>query len=377
MSRVVLFHVVHLLGHGHIHRARNLVKAMKAEGLTVHIAHGGMSVEGFDYGADSVTYLPPLRAEDATYAKVLNGDGAPVTNDDKAERERQLLALFQRVRPDVVLMEAWPFGRRVVRGELTALCTAAREAGAACITSVRDILQEGRKPGRNEETRDAVRDHIDTVLVHSDPALITLDATFPFAPQIADKLHYTGFVVADVPTATDAQTYDTIVTAGGGAFGDTLVRTAREVASDADEAQRDWCIVDRGGVLGNNPLASPGLTNLAAHLARARLSISQCGYNTAMDVLAARCRAVFVPHDTTGQTEQLRRASLLAEKGYGVCLPESELTRSRLQDAICHAREMSIPGHRPGLDGATRAARIIASARPANTPARLQSPAIP
>jgi predicted glycosyltransferase len=83
------------------------------------------------------------------------------------------------------------------------------------------------------------------------------------------------------------------------------------------------------------------LPDLAGYLEQAKLSISQVGYNTSMDALSAGqtgdCKAVFVPSDIAGQTEQLRRAELLQDKGYAINLPESRLTPQTLANAIDHA----------------------------------------
>ena len=91
------------------------------------------------------------------------------------------------------------------------------------------------------------------------------------------------------------------------------------------------------------------LPNIIQHMKQARLSISQCGYNTAMDALAAQgasdCRAIFVPYDTEGQSEQLRRAELLDEAGYAVCLPQSVLTPEALLEAMDRAIKLPAVNH--------------------------------
>ncbi len=359
----VLFHVQHLLGVGHIHRAGLLIAGFRKAGLAVDVLHGGEPVPGFDYGAHSVTYLPPLRARDASFSEILDDEGQPVTEAYRTRRADLLVKAFEAIQPDAIVIEAWPFGRRVLRTEMAALM----EAAARCrcpplvVTSVRDILQEDRKPGRSEEAADLVRAHIDNVLVHSDPSLVPLDATFPMFDRIADRIAYTGYAVPEM-VAVDGQTFDVIVTAGGGAFGADLLATAAEAARHFP--QERWCIA-----IGPNGAALPVPENvvlveridgLAAHMARAGLSISQCGYNTAMDVLSSGVKAVLVPHDTTGQTEQKRRAELLADKGYAVSVPQSELTVAKLVAGIEWARALPSPAHRPDLSGVKTSAALLA-----------------
>ena len=54
---------------------------------------------------------------------------------------------------------------------------------------VADVDHLGRR-----EIVDRVRQDFDAVLVHGDPAFIPLDASFPEAAEIADRLIYTGYV---------------------------------------------------------------------------------------------------------------------------------------------------------------------------------------
>ena len=99
-------------------------------------------------------------------------------------------------RPDAVVLEGFPFARRAFRFELDPLLEAVRAAPRRLpvICSVRDIVVVRNDPQRHREIVDRVRRDIDRVLVHGDPALIPFDASFPPAPDIADRLVYTGYV---------------------------------------------------------------------------------------------------------------------------------------------------------------------------------------
>ena len=69
--------------------------------------------------------------------------------------------------------------------------------------------------------------------------------------------------------------------------------------------------------------ARPDFTTLLMNCA---LSISQGGYNTVMETLHAKCRAVIVPYAGGLETEQTLRARLLAEKGVLQIADEEGLT---------------------------------------------------
>ena len=49
-----------------------------------------------------------------------------------------------------------------------------------------------------------MRERIDRVLVHGDPAFVRLEASFPAACEIADKLVYTGYVAETRPMPAEA-----------------------------------------------------------------------------------------------------------------------------------------------------------------------------
>lgn len=373
----VFFHFLHLLGVGHVFRAKRLIDAMTKVGLSVDAVDGGPPVD-IDLGAHRLTRLPAIKAASADYAEMVTGEGDALTPDYLKKRTEDLLDAFRKSQPDLILIEAFPFGRRVVRGELLALIDAAKQMDTPplIVSSVRDILQEGRKPGRVEEARDWVIHHFDHVLVHSDPSIIGLGATFQESAAISDQLNYTGFVVPPIGTAPpDIPERDVVVTAGGGGFGEQLMRTALEVALSEGERGRSWCL-STGPKLSDQAFLELGkkaagrveitrrLDGLAHHLARAGLSISQCGYNTAMDVLAAHqsggTRAVFVPYDTQGQTEQKRRAALLDQAGYAIALPQSRATAETLASAVARARNLPPVDRAVDFSGAATSARLIA-----------------
>lgn len=367
----VLFYFLHLLGVGHVFRAKRLVEGMMRHGIGVDVIYGGQKLPNVTIDADSIHYLSPIRATDNSYETIHDANGQPLDKPFQDQRCREILKIFDELSPDIILTEAYPFGRRMVRHELQALLDASqiRSPRPLVVSSVRDILQERRKARRIEETCTIIDRYFDRILVHSDPEIIKLDATFPLADQIRDKIGYTGFVVPQPTEEQSVKTYDVLVSAGGGAFGGELMSVAMDAAHQRPDL--NWCL----SCGPNLPQAEfeqllescPShvqlvryLPNLSQHMKQAGLSISQCGYNTAMDALSAHgasgCRAIFVPYDTLGQSEQLRRAQLLEDAGYGVCVPQSVLTPQALLDAMDRAKNLPTVNHDIDFDGANNTA---------------------
>ncbi len=368
----VLFYVQHLLGIGHLARASRIVRALADDGFAVTLLTGGMPVDGFPGpGIDHVA-LPAIAVGDGGFTALVDANGTVIDEAFKAARRDLLLEAYRAVRPDIVIVEAFPFGRRQVRFELLPLIEAieASTPRPLLLTSLRDILQERAKPGRDEETIDLVRRHFDRVLVHGDPAFVRLEDTFPLADSIAERVVYTGLVGG--PAAKPAaERYDIVVSAGGGAVGAGLVETALQAAQDLDGAYR-WLVIagpnmpqaDFERLAGTCP-ANVALvrfrTDFRNLLAAARLSVSQAGYNTVCDVLQAGCGAVLVPFASGGESEQTARAERLERLGRAVVLREDALSRKTMADAIFRALSAQTEKNVPvlQLDGANRTAKIL------------------
>jgi predicted glycosyltransferase len=161
------------------------------------------------------------------------------------------------------------------------------------------------------------------------------------------------------------------VSVGGGAAG-------RELLAAAIEARRQGCLAARGWRI----LAGAGLSDerfaeiraaapdrvvverfrrdFDALLRRCHVSVSQAGYNTVLDILAAKTRAVLVPFAAERETEQTIRAGHLAARGAAIVVRESDLSPATLAAAIERAS-----AHEPrpiaiDTDGARRSAALIA-----------------
>ncbi|MEL6946021.1 MAG: glycosyltransferase [Pseudomonadota bacterium] len=371
----VLFYALHLLGVGHVHRAAQLCSALTRLGLDVDLVLGGPPLEEMTIDCRSLTQLPPIAVTDASYSTYVDGEGQPLGAAWMANRQAQLLAQFETAQPDAILIEAFPFGRRVVRHELRALLDAAeqRRPKPLIVSSVRDVLHENRKPGRAEETVATVKRFFDHVLVHADPALVTLADSFSLAQDISDRIAYSGFVTKHAkPSRVTPLETDIVVSAGGGAFGEGLLRAALDAAK-ADPNRRWLLITGRNAPADVHRHLSDAVPahvrveryvpDLPGQMRTAKITVSQCGYNTAMDALGARDGAgtaiVFVPHDGGNQTEQLKRSRLLEQNGFCVCLPETELSTPRLLAAMNQAVGLPSPTKRILFDGARRSADMI------------------
>lgn len=370
-ARKVFFYVQHLLGIGHLARASRIARAMAEHGLDVTVVTGGVPVEGFPGPEVRHVALPPIASGDAGFSGLVDVDGRPVDAAFENMRRSALLDAFRAVRPDIVMVEAFPFGRRQVRFELIPLLDeiAAMTARPRVVCSLRDILQQRTKPGRDEESVGLVERYFDRVLVHGDPGFVRIEETFPLAAGFADRIVYTGLVSAP-PPSPPAEIFDVIVSAGGGAVGAGLIKAAAVAAHTLPPTLR-WALISGPNLpqadydaiaaeMPDNAQLFRFRRDFASLLSGARVSVSQAGYNTVCDILRAGCGSVLVPFTAGGETEQQVRADRLAARGLASVVPEDGLDAEVMRAAIAARLEAGRrPDHGLDLEGAGRTAEIL------------------
>jgi predicted glycosyltransferase len=301
-----------------------------------------------------------------------------------------------------VLLELFPFGRHALTFELGPLLLAVaddrRRRGAAAprvAVSLRDVLVSKPNQAWSELASVAVAcQWTDRVLVHGSREVIPLDRTLALADRLGHRLVYTGYLGPDAPAPTGPPHGEIVISAGGGQVGGPLFHAALAAWPLTTTAKtRPWRLVTGPylpeAIRADLAQEARGLTtrdrrpavlveanrpDLGTHLGGAGLSVSQAGYNTVLELVAHRVRAVVVPYEGSGD-EQPLRAALLAERGLLEIVPEAELTPARLaaaMDAALVRPDFPAPV-RLDMDGATRSVEILAGLAASVRTARAQS----
>ena len=195
----ILFYVQHLLGIGHVFRAMRVARGLARAGCETHIVWGGVKFPSINTDGVIMHHLRAVHVSDEDFKALLLDDGSAIGEEGKQARANVLLEIYSDIEPDIVITEAYPFGRRQMRFELIPLMEAANSTSPKPLTvcSIRDILQENRAPKRARESLDAIHQWFDLVMVHGDPSLIPIEATLEDATEIEDKIRYTGLVTPD------------------------------------------------------------------------------------------------------------------------------------------------------------------------------------
>ena len=362
-SASVVIWVTHLLGTGHLFRMAAVARALGARGVSTTVVSGGFPVPGIDCGDAELIQLLPVRSPNAKYTILEDESGEEATDALFDRRLEQLRDILETRRPDVFVTELFPFGRRKFRRELLPVLESLRvnRPEVPLLCSVRDILEPPSKPEKASEAMDRIAKYYDWILVHGDPEITRLEDSYPLPDNIRANVRYSGFIGGAHSVGVSDRNNEIIVSAGGGAVGQGLYDAAIGAAKLCVGRDLVWRVLVGRNVTDDafDAYAAGASANVIVERTRpdfsdllrsARLSVSQAGYNTVCDILAAGCASVLVPFAADGEREQTLRAMSLAKQGRAQVLTEIDLSPASLAGCVNAALECGPEAFRSEVD---------------------------
>ena len=140
----IFFYVQHLLGIGHIKRATTLARAMSTTGFDVTLVSGGRHVPVINEKGMKFIQLPALRSLDRTFKGLIDDEGKEISDQIREKRRNKLMDILDNILPDILIVEMFPFGRKMLEFEIIPLLDKAR-------WSISVIQKEKRKWLRKRE----------------------------------------------------------------------------------------------------------------------------------------------------------------------------------------------------------------------------------
>ena len=343
MTLRVLIAVTHLLGAGHLTRAAALARAFAREGHETILVSGGTPARLADLGEVRLVQLPPVRTVGTDFKTLLDENLRPVDDAYLAARQALLLDTLRDARPDILITELFPFGRRVLASEFTALLEAARALNPRplVLCSIRDILVAPSKPERLAQAHERLLRNYDAILVHGDPDLVPLEASWPV--DDTDQASHPLYRLCGRERGLGSCRF------AGMASWSRAVRAPRACRSTVPPSKRARLITDRPWrILVGRSVPEADFQALQegapphvgierarpdfrALLSGAEISVSQAGYNTVVDLLRCGVRSVLVPFEAGQETEQRLRAERLKSLNLAGIVPEDELSGRALR----------------------------------------------
>lgn len=375
----LLFYCQHSLGMGHLVRSLALAEGLSRRFRIVFLNGGRLPKKIRTPDGVEIVNLPPLGL--GSDGKLVSRDRRRTVERARESRRRLILETYAALRPQVLFIELFPFGRKKFAYELLPLLEEARRARPSSLVccSLRDILvgKKLQQQEHDERAASVANSYFDAVMVHSDPSFARLEESLSSSASLSIPVYYTGFVQAEQKTGQRAARHkpqrQVLVSAGGGLVGETLFRTAIEAypllrqTNDVqmkivagpflqEDAWQTLCAAAHG---------QPGLSlkrfvpDLSAEMQDSVASVSQCGYNTALDILRAGVPALVVPFSEGEEDEQLKRARRLERLAALRVLEQQEMNAARLVEEVRALLNFSPQKLRLDVNGAQTTAHIV------------------
>ncbi len=378
----IIFYCQYVFGMGHFFRSLEIARALSGHDVTLVV--GGRKV-AVDLPAHVTLVRLPALYMDEKFTTLYPAETGLTVEEIKDARQKLLVSLFEQQRPDLFMVELFPFGRSIFEFELIPLLQSIRAGDFGpllTVCSLRDVLVEKKVPAEYEQR---VLDHLDSffdlLLVHSDNRLLRLDETFSRAADIRIPVEYTGFVTKAVVPEPATQVRSRlglsanekliVASAGGGRSGYRLldgvidachllggpnpVRLELFAGPFMDSAEYRGLEAKSGGGIHVRRFSK----HFASYLTAADLSISMAGYNTCMNLLVARVPSLVYPYRR--QQEQPLRAEKIKDVIPMKILEDRDLAppvlSGHIRDMLKH--RFSLPSIPLNLSGAENTARLL------------------
>ena len=363
---------------GSLHRAIALAAEL-GESLNVTILLDENTPLLVDVPAGTkLVYLPPLMVDPDS--NVFDFNGAEQLRESIIRRRDVILEVFEQLKPRVVIVDNFPFNQHRLRGEVLPMIERAHngvygESLVACTTDSIMVDESTKSEARADQAAALLDKYFDLVLVQSDPVFARLEEFFKPRNTLQTPMYHTGFVMPDDRDRWDADGTgsDIVVSAGDGRYGGALFRAAIEaqrvlwpvsgmtmkiVAGPRLPKDEFSDLVKRADAVDSVQVVRV-VDSMRAEVAKARCSVSQCGYHTALNAISTQTPSLFVPCQQSQRAEQIVRAQRLVYWGAGRLLMPHHLNAASLTNDIYQLLQLQPRKVRFDLDGAANAAKLI------------------
>lgn len=350
-----------------------------AHRFRVVIVNGGVLPPGTGVPASiELVQLPPLSS--AVDKNVFGVKQQAATPSEIAVRRDMILEKNKQLEPRVILLETYPFGSPNPGDELRPLIEGAGNMSFAkplIICSVLDILPDSGnvKVGRDDRITALLNKHFNTIIVHSDPLFARLEEFYQPRNVLTTPVYHSGFVVRDrnpLPQSNERERR-IVVSAGSGIAGGTLFRAAVEahrliwgvqqlpmtIITGPGLPEQEWANLENiaRGLRGLELKRS--VPDLGAEMAKVCWTVSHCGYNAAVDVMATGVSALLVPEENGHGTDQADRLQRMSHWHAARMLEPRHLNGPSLANSIYQLIKFRPAATDFNLDGAEITANII------------------
>ncbi|MBD2336542.1 glycosyl transferase [Calothrix sp. FACHB-156] len=353
----ILFYCQYLSGMGHLVRSTEIVRSL-VKYFQVYFICGGPEITGFEIPPQvEVIKLPALWLENGKFTVDNSYHSVAQVKD---MRKNLLISEFNRIQPDCVITEFFPFGRHKLLFELLPFVEHIKLTSphTKIVCSLRDVIGKENLEEEAETICYLMNRYFDLLLFHADADFQTFADTFSKYRDIKSKIFHTGFVTQSLANNIDEhllwgevnpEVVKILVSVGGGRIGYELLETVIAASPILETRVPHIIKIFTGPFMAEEKVkqlikAAEQRENiqietytlqLLAYMQTADISLSLSGYNTTMNILSTGVRAIVVPigHENEDK-EQLVRTQKLQQLGIVDYILPKDLEATHLSQTI-------------------------------------------
>ena len=374
----------HLSGVGHFVRSREIVRALSKR-HSVWFVTGGLEVPGPQLNSSvRRVRLAGIRRSKAGLEPLTETRDL---KDTFKHRKTALTTLFSKVRPDVLVIEHFPFSKWILEKEILSVIELARISNlhTRILCSVRDypMGHEARIDSERYQTEvvTQLNAKFDALLVHSDPNCVKIETLLPWLSEVSIPIYHTGYVSEKLSLLGAHRNRDdgvegprhVLVSCGGlqeelrlanlcvSAWLELLERKKTDgrkmvIFAGLSTEHKKFRQLTRRAQNGAFEIR-PFTDRFLSWMPTADLSISQGGYNTTMNLLETRTRSILAPNPA--MSDQVYRARMMEVKRLASIIDATKICSTSLADRIRVQLAQPLPDHQLDLEGAHNTCAII------------------
>ena len=379
LSMKILMYSHDSYGLGHLRRTLTLAEAFveRNRDASALILTGSTVSDAFrlPWGVDIVKLPSAVKVANQVYESSRMSIGFESLKD---LRSGLILSAAEAFGPDVFVVDKAPLG---MKREVYPTLEYFRDSRPSTLTvlGLRDVLDDPKSIRRHwKEGRiaEAIEEFYDLMLVYGPREVYDPLPEYGLSKEALDRSHYVGYIGRNPTPETDSYSpfrpgY-VLVTAGGGGDGFHLIENYLQCLKGTEPSFESLVVT--------GPLMDDGAKREIEHLARglrvrvmefrpdmdrlvksAGAVVTMGGYNTTVELLAARKSALIVPR-VEPRVEQLIRAERLSDLGLVEMIHPNDLTpglmRSKVEELL-KREPVSMPPVVVDLSGAARAVDLV------------------
>jgi predicted glycosyltransferase len=353
----IMFYCQYLSGMGHLVRSSEIVRSL-TKYFQVYFVTGGPRIQGFELPPQvEVIRLPALWLEEGKFTV----EDSPFSVEEvKEARKNLLITECDRIQPDCLITEFFPFGRHKLLFELLPLVEhlKATSSKTKIVSSLRDVIGKETDPEEEETICNLMNRYFDLLLFHADASFQTFPDSFARYREIEAEIIHTGFVtqlpkfnltsLSNLWGEVNSE-IKIIATIGGGRIGSEVLESLVKSSDILNQKLPHVIKIFTGPFMAAEKveklrkLASDRsyiqietyTSQLLEYMKTADISISLSGYNTTMNILSTGVCSIVVPIGHEHQDkEQLHRTQKLEQLGIVNSIHPQDLSPSHLAEEV-------------------------------------------